>query len=105
MTDWLKSITEWLVKLIKSILGFVADLVRDAVVWVLDAILGPLGDMIAAIPAPGFLSSTNFGGLLSGLPPFALYVIQNCRLTEALLIIGAGVSFNLARKLFTLGQW
>lgn len=106
MDQWLKLITDWIVGLVKAILGFIADLVRDVLVWVLDALLGALGDLIASIPAPAFLSNgSGLGGLLGGLPPFALYVIQNARLTEALAIISAGVAFNLLRKLFTLGQW
>ena len=106
MDQWLTSITTWLVQLVKSVFGVVADLIRDAVVWVLDAVLGALGALIAAIPAPSFLSqSGGIGSVLSDLPPFALYVIENARLGEALAIISAGVAFNLARKIFTLGQW
>ncbi len=47
----------------------------------------------------------GIGSLLSGLPPYALYVIGNIRIGEAMAIIAAGVAFNLARKLVTLGQW
>lgn len=106
MDQWLKLITDWIIGLVKAVLGFVADIIRDAVVWVLDAVLGALGTLIAALPAPSFMQSGGgLGALLNGLPPFSLYVIQQAKIGEALAIIGAGVGFYLLRKIFTLGQW
>jgi len=105
MDGWLTTITDWIIGLVKAIIGFIADLVADVVVWVLDLILGPIGDLIGSIGAPSFMQSYNFGSLLSGLPPFAQYIISQANLGAALAVIGAGVSFNLLRKLFTLGQW
>lgn len=105
MKEWLKKITDWLVELVKSVLETLKEVVNDAVVWVLDLVLGPIGDLIASIPAPSFFQTVSFSGLLSGLPPYALYVIGQARLGEAMAVIAAGVSFHLLRKLFTLGQW
>lgn len=105
MDGWLSSITNWLLALVKSIFSYLGDFIHDAFIWCLDAILGPLGDLVASIPAPSFMQSYSFGSLLSGLPPFALYVISNCNIGPALAVIGAGVVFNLARKILTLGQW
>lgn len=106
MDQWLKLITDWIIGLVKAVLGFVADIIRDAVVWVLDAILGALGSLLAAIPAPSFMASGGgLGDIFTGLPPFALYVMSNARLAEAFAIISAGVGFYLLRKIFTLGQW
>lgn len=106
MDGWLSAITDWLVKLVKSIFLAVVEFVGDMVVKVLDLVLGAISALIAAIPVPAFLSSgLNVGGLLSGLPPYALYVIGNLRIAEAFGILAAGVSFYLVRKLVTLGQW
>lgn len=105
MEKWLEKITQWIVELVKSFLETLKEIVGDAVVWVLDLILGPIGDLIASIPAPSFFSTVSFSSLLSGLPPYALYVIGQARLPEAMAVIAAGVSFHLLRKLFTLGQW
>ena len=105
MTDWLKMITNWIIELIKSILGFIFDLLYDSVVYVLDMIFGVIATLLSSIPVPSFLSGNDLGSLLSGLPSFALYVVGHINLPEAMLIIGAGVAFNLLRKLFTLGQW
>lgn len=105
MDKWLEKITEWIVELVKNFLETLKEIVGDAVVWVLDLVLGPLGDLIASIPAPSFFSTVSFSSLLSGLPPYALYVIGQAQLPEAMAIIAAGVSFHLLRKLFTLGQW
>lgn len=106
MEGWLAAITTWFLDLVKK--GFLAfvDLVKDAVVWALDGVLGAVGDLIASIPAPAFLASgLNVGSLVSGLPPFALYVSGQTRIGEAMAIIAAAVAFRLMRKLFTLGQW
>jgi hypothetical protein len=106
MSEWLSSITTWLVQLVKSIFITLVDFLHDVFIWMLDSVLTVLGALIASIPAPAFLSSgLNIGGLLSGLPPFALYVVGQIRIGEAMAIIAAGVSFYLLRKLFTLGQW
>jgi len=51
------------------------------------------------------MTTYSFGALLSGLPPFALYIVNKACLDDALLIIGGGVAFNLIRKVCTLGQW
>lgn len=106
MLDWLSSITAFFVNLVKD--GFLAlvDFVKDAVVFVLDAVLGALSAAIAAIPAPAFLSQgLDAGGLIAGLPAFALYVAGQTRIGEAMAIISAGVAFYLVRKIVTLGQW
>lgn len=105
MDEWLTKISGWFVDLVKSIFSTIVDLISDVVVWVLDLILGPIGDLITSLGTPSFMASYSFGSLLSGLPPFALYIVNQCNLPAALAVIGAGVSFNLLRKLFTLGQW
>jgi hypothetical protein len=106
LDNWLQTLSTWLIKLVKSIFTTIADLIGDLLVKVLDWILIPVGDLIAAIPAPSFLEQGGgLGGLLSGLPAFAQFIVGQCQIGPALAVIGAGVSFRLLRKLFTLGQW
>jgi len=106
MFEWLSSITSFLVDLVKSFFLSLVEFVKDAVVWVLDAILGALSAAIAAIPVPPFMTQgLDAGGLIAGLPSFALYVASQTRIGEALVIISAGVGFYLVRKIVTLGQW
>lgn len=106
MLDWLANITGWLLDLVKAGFLAVVDLFKDLVVTLLDLVLGGIASLVGAIPAPAFLSSgLNAGGLLSGFPPFALYVAGQTRIGEALAILSAGVAFYLVRKVVTLGQW
>lgn len=106
MQNWLADITAWLLSLFVEIFKALVDFCHDVFIWCLDAFLTVIAGLVASIPAPAFLSSgLNVGGLLTGLPPFALYVVGQIRIGEAMAIIGAGVGFYLVRKLFTLGQW
>lgn len=105
MTEWLTKITDWFLALVKAVFSSLASIVGDFVVWVFQAVLGVVGDLLASLPVPSFMSSGTFGSILSGLPSFALYVVGQMHFAEAFAMIGAGVAFNLLRKLFTLGQW
>ena len=106
MDQWLASITTWLVELTKEVFISLWTFIQDGFIWALSRVLGVIGTWIATITVPSFLSSgLNIGSLLSGLPPYALYVAGQTRIGEAMALIGAGVSFYLLRKLLTLGQW
>lgn len=105
MDNWLTSITTYLLSLVTAAFTALADLIKDAALWILDLLLSGISTVIASIPAPTFLTNNNIGTLLNPLPSFALYVIQNMQIGTAMTIIGAGVVFRLTRKFFTLGQW
>lgn len=106
MLNWLADITNWLLTLVTEIFKALVDFVHDGFIWALEGVLNAVSALVVSIPTPGFLSSgLNMGGLLSGLPPYALYVVGQIRIGEAMALIGAGVAFYLVRKLFTLGQW
>lgn len=106
MQNWLNDITTWLLGLVVEVFKALVDFCHDVFIWCLDAVLTAIAGLVSSIPSPGFLSSgLNVGSLISGLPPFALYVVGQIRIGEAMAILAAGVSFYLARKLFTLGQW
>lgn len=96
----------WLLGLVKALLAALFDLILDGLTFFLDVVLSAIVGLLSLLPSPSFLSESNtLGNLLSGLPPFALYVIGQLHVPEAFAVVGAGVVFNLARKAITLGQW
>lgn len=101
---WLDDITNWLGQQLTKLWDALLQLVGDAFLWVLDQVLNAFSLIIEAIPVPEFLQH-GLGGLFSGLPPDLLYFVGLFRIPEGLLILAAGVAFNLTRKLLTLGQW
>ena len=105
MDQWLKKISDFFIDLAKEALLAVLDVIKDVFFWCLEGVLHAVASLLEALPVPDFLANTNFGQILSPLPSFALYVVSQLHLDQAMAIIGAGVAFNLLRKLFTLGQW
>lgn len=105
MSDWLTSITSWLLSLVQAVFTSLVTFIHDAFLWVFDGILSAIAALISSIPAPSFLSEVSLGGLLSGLPPFALYVIGHMGFQQAFAILASGFAFRMLRKLMTLGQW
>lgn len=94
----------WIAQSIAAVFSAVTGWLKDFVIWVLDALLSGIVSLLEAIPVPSFLQS-GLGGLFSALPPPLIYLLVESGMVAGLGIIGAGVMFNLTRKLFTLGQW
>lgn len=105
MTDWLSKISKFFVDLVKDLLTAIVELLKDVLLWVLEGLLEAVRILFYLIPEPSFLTPNWMGDLLSPLPPFALFVISQIPFQTAFGIIAAGVTFYLARKLLTLGQW
>ena len=105
MDQWLKKISDFFIDLAKEGLLAVLDVIKDVFFWGLELVLNGIASLLEALPVPDFIANTNFGQILAPLPPFALYIVNQLHLDQAMAIIGAGVAFNLLRKLFTLGQW
>ena len=105
MDNWLTDITNWLISLVIAFFTALLNFVHDAAVWVFDGVVSAVCALIAAIPAPSFLGSYSFIGLLNQLPAYPLYVLGQLEIGTALGIVLSGVVFRLARKLATLGQW
>lgn len=96
---------QWVIDLAKAIFTTVLEFLQYVFLVVADAVLSAIALLIQAIPVPSFMTTNSMGSLLSGLPPYALFVISHLHVVEAFAIIGAGVLFNLTRKALTLGQW
>lgn len=106
MDNWLSNLSAWLVDLVKSVFLALVEFFHDAALWVFDGVLSALSGLIAAIPVPAFLAGgVNVGSMLSGMPPFTLFVLNQLNLGPCLAVIGAGVTFRLIRKFTTLFQW
>lgn len=102
LTQW----ALWLVELVAAAFAAVWNLIQEAVLWALEGLLGVVASGFEGLPSPSFLSQSNLlGDLLSGLPPFTLWVIGHLHIPEAFALVAGGVVFNLTRKLLTLGQW
>ncbi len=92
-TTWLGEVFQSLFDFIKDVFLIVFELLLDGVVFVFNA-----------ITPPDFLA-TGMAGLFNVLHPDILYFLSMSGIDQGLAIFGAGVSFRLIRKLFTLGQW
>lgn len=106
--DWLSEKIDaalaWLAASIGAVFSAVTGWLKDFVVWVLDALLSGIASLLEAIPVPSFMVG-GLGGLFSALPSSLVYLLVETGMVAGLAVIGAGVLFNLTRKLLTLGQW
>lgn len=102
--QWFKDLwngfIEWLIEVVILILTFFKDLFLTIFELLLDGIVY----MFEAIAPPEFLAN-GLGSLFAALPDGLSYLLMQSGLAEGLSIFGAGVTFRLLRKLFTLGQW
>jgi len=105
VSDWLSKITAWLADAFRSVVGALFDVVSDALLFVLDALLQGIAGLLAMIPAPAFLQNNSLGTLLAHLPPEVLYFAGHFRLAECFALLGASVVFRLSRKVATAFQW
>ncbi|NRQ42610.1 hypothetical protein HRH59_08480 [Rheinheimera sp. YQF-2] len=102
--QWFKDLwngfVEWLVEVVILILTFL----KDIVLTLFELLLDGVAYMFELISPPEFLA-TGLGSLFSALPDSLSYFLMQSGLAEGLSIYGAGVTFRLLRKLFTIGQW
>ncbi len=104
--DWIADFTAWLLGLVKAVFLALVTWVHDAALWAFDGILAGIAALITAIPAPAFLSNgANVGSMLSVMPSFTIYVIQQLNIGACLAVLSAGITFRLLRKAATAFQW
>jgi hypothetical protein len=100
----LTDFTTWLFAFVGQLFTDVWAFVKDAAINVFDLLTQAIVALIAAIPAPDWLT----GGLQSfwtNLPASVQYFAAQLGVPAGLAIVGAGFVFRLTRKLVTLGQW
>jgi len=105
MDNWLTSISDWLVELVKAIFLTIGDILYDFVVKISDAFLSVVSFLISSLPVPDFLSSHSLSAMFSAVDPTILYFISALGIPEGLGFISVAVGFRLLRKFVTLFQW
>jgi hypothetical protein len=102
--QWFKDLwngfVEWLIEVVILILTFI----KDIALTLFELLLDGVAFVFELIQPPDFLA-TGMGSLFAALPDSTSYMLMQSGLAEGLAIYGAGVTFRLLRKLFTLGQW
>lgn len=98
--DLWNGFVDWIIEILILVLTFIKDVFLTLFELLLDGVVY----MFELISPPDFLA-TGLGSLFSALPSSVSYMLMQSGLAEGLAIYGAGVTFNLLRKLFTLGQW
>lgn len=101
----LAKFTSWLFGLFKAVLTALLDVLKDAFVAIAQVVLTAFSDVVSAIPAPSFLSQYSLSSLISQLPSDVLFFAGQLKLGQAFVILAAGFTFRMARKILTLGQW
>lgn len=100
----LSEFTQWLIGLVKEALSALWSFVVDAVVNIVDLIVGAIVGLLSMIPVPTFLSQ-GLNAVYSQLDGGIIYLLAASGLPAALGIIAAGYGFRLIRKVSTLFQW
>ena len=104
MIDWIKSAYNDLIDWFKAGLQAIMDFFLDIGIVVLDLFLDAIVSIFNSISVPEFMTN-GLGYYLNGIDPGVLYFLSQSGLAESFALLGAGISFRLLRKLFTLGQW
>lgn len=104
MMDWFaetwQGFVDWLSEVFDTLFTFLADLPLNTFELIMDGVVY----MYSLIQPPDFLSG-GISTLFAAIHPDIVYFLGQSNLDTGLAIYGAGVSFRLLRKLFTLGQW
>jgi hypothetical protein len=102
----LSAFLAWFGKLFTAIFQACWDITIDLCIAAFDLFLSAVGSLIAAAPAPQFLTQYSLQSLVGQLGSDILYFVGVFSIPQGLAMIGAAVAFRLfVRKLFTLGQW
>ncbi|ANH72118.1 hypothetical protein ACS15_1723 [Ralstonia insidiosa] len=102
----LSGVLAWFGKVFAAVFQALWDITIDLCIAGFDLFLSAIGSLIAAAPAPQFLTQYSLQSLVGQMGSDILYFVGVFNISQGLAMIGAGVAFRLfVRKLFTLGQW
>jgi hypothetical protein len=107
MTDLINYLTDtWreFVTFLQDILTALLRWFQDVFLTVFEFLIQGIVYVFGVLEPPEFLT-TGLGSAFSSLPDDLTFFLSQSGLAAGLAIYGAGVSFRLLRKLFTLGQW
>lgn len=104
MMDWFsrtwQGFVDWIYELLSIVFNFISNLFLN----VFEALLQGVVFVFNSLQPPEFIT-VGMSSLFNALPNDILYFFSMSGLNAGLAIYGAGVTFRLLRKLFTLGQW
>lgn len=102
--QWFKDLWDGFITWIIDVAILILTFIKDVFLTLFELLLDGFAFMFELIQPPDFLAA-GLGGLFAALPSSTSYMLMQSGLAEGLAIYGAGVTFRLLRKLFTLGQW
>lgn len=100
----MSALVAWLSEFFIGLWGDFVEFLTYVPLVILAGFLGAIAALFEAIPVPAFLAG-GLGPLMAGVDPGILYFLDRSGIAPALSLLGAGLSFRLLRKIFTLGQW
>lgn len=104
LIDWMAQtwadFVDWIQDILAVLLGWLKGFVLD----IFELLLMGIVYVFGLITPPQFIVN-GLDGVFGALPSDITYFLAQSGLSQGLAIYGAGVSFRLLRKLFTLGQW
>lgn len=89
--DWLEKFKDWIIDFFKWALGYAVDQILSAILWI-----------IQQIPVPDFVENANIGDYIDA---DILWMLNQASVGEAFLIMAAGITFYMLRRIMTLGIW
>ena len=104
MIDWIKQAWADLIGWFKALFSALMDFLIDLPVTILEMFLDAILFLLNAIPVPAFIEG-GLDSFMSAIGSDVLYFISMSGFDDAMALLGAGITFRLLRKLFTLGQW
>jgi hypothetical protein len=107
MTDLINFIKQFftdVVTFFQDVLTAILTWFQDVFLTIFELMMNGVVYIFALLEPPEFLS-TGLDSAFTALPDDLTYFLSQSGLAAGLALYGAGVSFRLLRKLFTLGQW
>lgn len=105
MIGWLDDLTNWFKEQFERLFSFLVQLVKDAILWLIESVMELGATIIEMIPVPGFLDGLSIANMLGQAGPTVAWLVTTLKLGEGLALIAGAYAFRLLRKLLTLGQW
>jgi hypothetical protein len=95
----------WLLSLVVKVFAAFWDLLNDLLIAGADGLLQALAGLIAALPAPSFLSSVSLQTSFASMTSDVLYFLGVFNIGAGIALLGSAFGFRMLRKIVTLFQW
>lgn len=102
--EWFANLWQGFVDWLVAIIIIILTWIKDLFLLIFELIIDGLVFIFELLTPPEFLAG-GMDVLVTALPPSVTYFLGQSGVAEGIAIYGAGVTFRLLRKLFTLGQW